>query len=361
LWFQKTTTYHSQATNKNPKVAFKSVVSTTPEEPKKSVIRSRHRLKIFKQVLDIRQFRSKMDKTDMGLIMLLSANSRLPYAELAEKLNLSVNAIHKRIQLLIGMGVIRKFTAKVSLYSLNVIVVFVSGTSQLDSFQDLPVKLRKHGSIYWLAEGGGKFVYIGAYLRNLSELAGLIELVKKEAGLPEPNVHIMASAPLQVTPIPKLTDLTLCDLDCKIIRSLKDDSRKAVSDVATEVGVSSKTVRRRLRRMTKNNLIELGLEWYPDKSNDIITLLDLHLKPEVDLGIVPYQILRKYAPNTLFYWGFVNVPNVVTYTVWTNSMNELQTLREKLEKEPSVASIVPNILYTGYIFNTWRDQLVEKH
>jgi hypothetical protein len=41
-------------------------------------------------------------------------------------------------------------------------------------------------------------------------------------------------------------------------------------------------------------------------------------------------------------------------------MNELQSLRENLEKEPGVASIVPNILYTGYMFNTWRDQLVEK-
>ena len=221
----------------------------------------------------------------MSLIMQLSANSRLSYAELAEKLDLSVNAVHKRIQLLIETGVIRKFTAKVSLFSATAIVVFVSGTSQLGSFQELPTKLKEHDSIYWLAEGGGKFLYIGAYLRTLSELSDLLEFVKKEAGLPEPTVGIMASAPIQVTPNLKPIDLTLCDLDYKIIRSLKDDSRKAVSDVAIEVGVSAKTVRRRLMRMTKNNLIELGLEWYPDKSNDIITLLDLHLKPDTDMGI----------------------------------------------------------------------------
>jgi Lrp/AsnC family transcriptional regulator for asnA, asnC and gidA len=302
-----------------------------------------------------------MDKTDMSLIMLLSANSRLSYAKLAEKLNLSVNAIHKRIQLLIETGVIRKFNAKVSLRSLTAIVVFVSGTSQLGSFQDLPAKLKAHGSIYWLAEGGGKFLYIGACLRTLDELSDLLEFVEKEAGLPEPTIGIMGSDPFQVTPNPKRTDYTLCDLDYKIIRSLKDDSRKAVSDVATEVGVSAKTVRRRLMRMTKNNLIELSLEWYPDKSNDIMTLLELHLKPDADMAVVPYQILRKYAPNTLFYWCFINIPGVVTYTVWTNSMNELQSIRENIEKEPGVASIVPNILYTGYVFNTWRDQIVEKH
>ena len=114
--------------------------------------------------------------------------------------------------------------------------------------------------------------------------------------------------------------------------------------------------------MTKNSMIELGLEWYPDKSNDIITLLDLHLKPDADLGIVPYQRFFASMLRTCCFTGrFVNIPNVVTYTVWTNNMNELQSLRENLEKEPSVASIVPNILYTGYMFNTWRDQLVEEH
>ena len=154
----------------------------------------------------------------MCLIMLLSANSRLSYAELAEKLNLSVNAIHKRIQLLIETGVIRKFTAKVSLLSANAIVVFISGTSQLGSFQELPVKLKAHGSIYWLAEGGGKFIHVGSYLKNLSELVGLVEFLKKEAGLSEPTVGIMASIPFQVAQNPKPKDLTLCDLDYKIIR-----------------------------------------------------------------------------------------------------------------------------------------------
>ena len=93
------------------------------------------------------------------------------------------------------------------------IVTFVSGISQLDSFQDLPVKLKAHGSIYWLAEGGGKFLFIGACLKSLNELSDLLEYIKREAGLPEPTVGIMASAPFQVAQNPKPTDLTLCDLE----------------------------------------------------------------------------------------------------------------------------------------------------
>ena len=293
----------------------------------------------------------------MSLITMLSANSRLPYAELAEKLNLSVNAVHKRIQLLIEAGVICKFTAKVSLPAAKAIVVFVSGTSQLESFQHLPDKLRIQGSIYWLALGGGKFVYIGAHLRSLNDLDPLVNFVKKEAQIPEPTVGIMsASLPFSATQKP--VDSTLCDLDYRIIRSLKDNSRKAVSDVAIEVGVSAKTVRRRLERMIQNGIIDLSIDWFPDKSNDIITLTDVHLKPETDM-LAAYNILKKYSPNALFYWSFVNLPNRLTYAVWTNSMNELQNLREKLEKEEGVASVTPNMLYIGYLFDTWRDKLVE--
>ena len=300
-----------------------------------------------------------MDKADIVLIQLLLANSRLSYSELAEKLCLSVNAVHKRIQLLVEAGVIRKFTAKVNLLTTKAIVVFISGISQMGSLHDLPDKLKTQGSIYWLAIGGGNYLYIGAYIRSLTELEPLVTYIKKEAGIPEPTVGITDFPLLLPLVNPKASDLALHELDYQIIRSLKDNSRKAISDVADELGISAKTARRRLQRMIKNGLIELTIEWYPDASNDIMTLIQLHLKPEIEKDEI-YNIFKKYSPNMLFYWSYSNIPNTITYTVWTNTMKELQSLREKLEKEESVVSVMPNILYIGYIFKTWRDQLIEK-
>lgn len=301
-----------------------------------------------------------MDATDVTLIQFLLMNSRCSYAELAEKLGLSVNAVHKRIHSLIETGVIRKFTARPGALAVNFVNVFVWGASQLESLQDLPDKLKTQGSIYWLAVGGGKYLYFGAYLRHINELSALTNYIRKEAGIPEPTVGIMAIP--SVMPFSAnlaSIDTTLCDLDYRIIHALKDNARKAISDVADEVGVSAKTVRRRLTRMTKNWLIELSVEWYPDASNDIITLFNLRLRPDVDMSIA-YQIQKKYAPNVLFYWSFANIPSIATFAVWTNSMKELQSIRERLEKEDGVLSTVPNIIYVGYIFNTWRDQLPEK-
>ena len=299
-----------------------------------------------------------MDKTDIVLCQLLLGNSRLSYSELADKLNLSVTAIHKRIQDLIESRVIRKFTAKISLFQLDALHIVVFGRSKLNSVQNLPEKLESNGLIYWLSVDGGNYLYIGAYLQNIGELDTLISFLKETAKMSEPTVGI-STFPTPLGILPELKDRTLNPLDYQIIGSLKNNSRKATSEVANELRVSAKTVRRRLARMMKDRLVELSMEWYPDASNDIISLIHVHLKRQADKNTMT-KLFQKYAPNIVFYWGFSNLPNVFIMMFWTSSMKDLQRIRESLEKEADLQSVAPNVLYTGYIFETWRDQLLEE-
>ena len=111
------------------------------------------------------------------MCQLLLANSRISYRELAEKLDLSVTAVHNRIQSLIDIGIIWKFTAGLSVFAQNAIHVFIFGNSKTNSVSNLKSKLEKQGSIYWLAVGGGNVLYIGAYLRKISELEPLVRFV----------------------------------------------------------------------------------------------------------------------------------------------------------------------------------------
>jgi DNA-binding Lrp family transcriptional regulator len=301
-----------------------------------------------------------MDRTDLILCQLLLLNSRRSYRELADTLNLSVTAVHKRIQSLIELGVIRKFTAKIGIGSLKAVHVIIFGTSIITPLRDLKAKLAEQGSIYWLATAGGNFLYIGAYLKGIAELEPLVNYCKETAEMPEPNVGIMSFASPFVYPEAyRAHDTTLYDLDYQIIRSLKDNSRKATSEIAEELHVSAKTVRRRLSRMMKLGLVELSIEWYPDASNDIMTIFHFQLKPQADRSSID-KILKKYSPNMIFYWGFSNIPNFFVAFVWTSTMKELHGIRESLEHEEALRSVSPNILYAGYIFGTWRDQLPEK-
>ena len=297
-----------------------------------------------------------MDKTDVILCQLLLVNSRLSYRELGKKLNLSVTAVHNRIQSLIQLGVIRKFNAKLSLIAKNGIHVLVFGFSKAKSTRDLNPKLEKNGSIYWLAIGGGNIFYIGAYLKNIAELEGLVRFIKEAAQMPEPTVGITVSpmpTPMKFGTNP---ETKLCELDYKIVGSLKDNSRKPTSEIAEELCVSAKTVRRRLARMINNYLVSLSIDWYPDASNDIMSAFHVQLKPEANPNAANV-IWQKHYPNMIFYWGFGNIPNTYLFLAWTPTAKELRDLRESLENEPAVQAVSPNILYTGYIFPTWLDDI----
>lgn len=295
-----------------------------------------------------------MDKTDVILSLLLLADSRTPYRELADKLNLSANAVHKRIQSLIDLGVIRKFTTKISVPALQAVVVILYGKTEAESVANLHEKLSKHGSIWWLTLGGGNYVIVAAYLKSMLEIEPLVDYVKKEALVLNPTVGIYSSPPNSPG---VCLERTLYPLDRQIIYALSSDSRKPVVDVAEEVGVTAKTVRRRLSAMVSKGLLEFSIEWYPDASNDILTTMHVRLRPAAERNAVT-RVLNSYFPNVLIYFRFMNIPNELLCVVWTNSMKQLKEIQQRLENEEVVASVVSNILYTGYIFDTWRDEIV---
>jgi hypothetical protein len=108
--------------------------------------------------------------------------------------------------------------------------------------------------------------------------------------------------------------------------------------------------------MTKNFLVTFSIDWYPDASNDIMSAFHIQLKPDADPK-TPNLIWQKHYPNTLFYWGFSNIPNSYLFLTWTPTAKELREMRENLERELAVQSVSPNMLYTGYIFSTWLDDL----
>ncbi|MCA0756629.1 Lrp/AsnC family transcriptional regulator [Paenibacillus sp. N4] len=55
-----------------------------------------------------------LDPTDQKIVKLLHENGRMPYAKIGEQLNLSRVAIQKRVESLVGDGVIESFTIRLN-------------------------------------------------------------------------------------------------------------------------------------------------------------------------------------------------------------------------------------------------------
>jgi DNA-binding Lrp family transcriptional regulator len=280
------------------------------------------------------------------------SNSRTPYHEFASSLGLSINAVHKRIRAMTDLGIIRAFRARSSLISLGALSVWVFGRSEMSHLGEAHLRLSKNDSTYWVANSGGGYIYVGGYLRNLSELDEFVTFVKREGEMAEPTVGIIPQI------ASRFPDERLSPIDYQILASLHRDARKAASDVGSEVKASAKTVHRRLERMAEKDLVEFTIDWYPDASNDIVGLCHVDVAEHSDRLKVRSQLQQSFGRNVLLDMIFSNLPNQVILFLWTNSMKQMDDLREAIGKEEGVKSVMLNVLQIGYMFDTWRDKLV---
>ena len=108
--------------------------------------------------------------------MMLMVNSRIPYRELAELFNMSVNSIHKRIKSMVELKIIEKFVTHLSFRAFNPIPLnFVMfGMSKTKNPRDLIEKLGKNENIYNVSYHSGNFFAIHAHLRDPNQLDPLV-------------------------------------------------------------------------------------------------------------------------------------------------------------------------------------------
>jgi DNA-binding Lrp family transcriptional regulator len=231
--------------------------------------------------------------------------------------------------------------------------VWVYGRSEAARPSDVHLRLKIDNRTYWVANSGGGYVYVGGYLRGIEELDGYVAFVKRAGELADPTIGI-------VPPMGPHRQEALRPLDYQILASLRKDSRKPATDIAAQVNASVKTVHRRLEWMLEKGLVEFGIDWYPDASNDFISLCHIEVDQRFDRMKVLEALRKKFSENVLVEMFFSNLPNLLVLFLWTNSMRQMEGLREKVGSVEGVKSETMNVLQVGYMFDTWRDEMVLK-
>ncbi len=301
-----------------------------------------------------------MDEIDISLSLTLMANSRVPYKELAEKFDMSVNSIHKRVKSLVDLGVIHKFRATLGFPNFPGITnIIIFGFSNIRQKRQLINKLGGNEYIYNVTQGSGNALYLHAYLRNINELDALVSFIRKTGHLTDLVIGIDKRMP--PIAIEELNSKPPTDLDYLIINSLKNNSRKSISDIALEVGASTKTIRRRLDSLTENYLIQFQIDWYPDRTGIIPSMINLKLDANViiDDRKLEQKLKQKLGTRMLFNWSFSNLPNFRLISIWTQSMKELQELQDQFLSE-KYEKVDLTVLVEGKMFPTWIDTFLEE-
>lgn len=304
-----------------------------------------------------------MDETDLHICQILIVNSRLPHREVADRLGLSVQAVHRRIQAMVEEGVIRAFTARLSIRYLNAVLAYVFGTPGLTSFKEVVARLGENDCTHNAIATSSNGLFIFVLLRNVSELEGYVEFVKRAVSMPAPGVALEGTTQFLNAPAPPAGAgaVRLSGIDYRILRSLHRDARKAVEEVSAELGVSAKTVRRHLDRMTAEGVVEFGIDFEPASSPGVGAFVILDLKPGSDKADVRRRLAADFGSSLFTITTTSNIPDSISMMSWSPTNLKHRELVDRIGAYPAAAGVRSYLTQEGHAFETWRDRLLDEH
>jgi len=307
-----------------------------------------------------------MDDIDRNLLLLMAAQPRIHFQELAEKLGISRQAVHHRVRVLMQVGVIKNMSAGISLSYLKAVPVVVFGISRAASLEKSLDKLGENDMSRRANLAGGNYVYVVGILRGISDLGGYVDFVKRAVEMPDPTVGIfclddglMPYYSVDGAARQRQDHRRLSPLDLRIIASLRDNARRPVGEIAQTIGVSPKTVGRRLEAMISEGSIEF---WMPSDlsiGGDLCLAMHVTLKDGVDRREMGARLLSEFPFRDAYVRTLTNLPNLLLWVFWSDSMVDIRRALSEVGSDRNVAGVMLNFIHAERIYTTWRDRLPE--
>jgi DNA-binding Lrp family transcriptional regulator len=230
--------------------------------------------------------------------------------------------------------------------------------------EDMLKAIRNNGSIIVVMTGSQNHLYLWANLRDISDLDGFQKVAQIDCKIAEPEVLIIGPGSLLgLSSNPDRTDRppieTLHTLDYRIICSLHQNARKSISNVAEELGVSTKTVKKHLSRLIENDLIEFFVRHDPRQQEELFFIIIIKLSSITCRDEVSEKLksdLSSYVSNCL---KFSNKPNILILEMITQSVGEFRDKLEDLKGYEGVESVAWDLCQKRYQFQIWRDKMLD--
>lgn len=259
-----------------------------------------------------------MDEKDILITKELATSPCIPYRELSERLSLSVNSVHKRVQKMVSIGVIIGFRTYLSPLVTGGGFLGLSGRSLSTDLNSTIEKIGDHPCTLRVYQAGGQFLYLESVVRSYEDMQEYQSFVRETC-----KINDLRAPWMLMHGQPPVKD-PLLKLDYRIIHSLSDNSRRSMQDVADAVGSTPKTVRRRLRSMEAKRLLCYRLEWNPSASGDIVSIVHAKVGVDRSMANVAMKLSDRKDPHILGISVSNTEPGLMIFTMWGRNMNELR-------------------------------------
>lgn len=309
-----------------------------------------------------------MDLIDIKLLRLLERKPRASCSELASYLGISPPSVQRRIADLESSGRILGYTAYLSPFVTQANMTVVHGQAKRPLTQRMRNALKNHGSVRRIITGTMNHIYLVVMKKSTAELDGVISIFQDLCGADDPEVlivgeHYYIDKKLETLFSSKVIPLeqhNLKKLDYQIILSLHENSRKSFTAISNELGVSARTVKRRLSKLEHEGLIEYEVLNFPRSVQDIMFILIVHLRSRAHresfleaLSTKDNDLLDEVA-------FFDNSPRTFFVDGVAQTTEQFNNLIRQFNDMPEVDSVMGDIITDVVYLETYGDKMLRQ-
>lgn len=293
----------------------------------------------------------EMDSTDFRILKILNKNSRRSYRSIAKELGISGRAVQKRVNGMLSEGFIISFEVGFdpSLMGICACVTDIKLKSEAKISRTIR-ELKKIPNIHFVVCGIDNTLTSMIYYHNPKELEEILERISLiehvsnvEPGIPRSRLS---------------TDVKISLLDWKIIFSLNHNARKRNHEIAKELEVSPKTIKRKLDRLIRNKVLFFTVDVDLSKPKGLIVYV---LSVDLETGVKKKKIYNEIKNKFGNIWAAVGpVQPAIAFFMYAKSLSEIGKVMEDVKRISGLKKV--NIsMYTSYHkFTGWYDKQIEK-
>jgi DNA-binding Lrp family transcriptional regulator len=293
-----------------------------------------------------------MDKLDTSILMELRNNCRLSFHALARQFGLTPPAIRKRVMKMVESGVILRFTVEASLTMLDLHSFLALVSTNGSRSEDFVTLIGGNPMVaHVISCDGWKYVLMCSF-DDSDSLFNLARFLRELEGVTEVKLHLL------LTPVGK--KIGLSNVQIRVLRSLNDDPRMKLTEIADKTGFSTKTVSRAVREVLESRAIRFTLHWNPSAGDSIGVLVQLcYDYKNLDINGV-LEWLRQNHPSQ-FWEASISVLEHTIYGVFVaKNLAEMMHLIETIRQSSFVKSIQSFIIRSWQTFPDLRNLRLER-
>lgn len=287
--------------------------------------------------------KSLVDARDAKIVAKLMDNCRVSLREIAEHIEVSSAAVHKRMLGLEETGVIQRYRCLVHPSLLGARPIEVYGRCARPLTQAVCDALGAHPSVFEVTVASQDYAYITCLLRPDESAEALLQHFD--------NVAALSHASVRAYDLGRAPSLVLSPLDCRIVRALAYHARRPLSEVARKLDETEPMIAQRLALLEDARALVFTVELGTAMADGHWAVLEMQTRAELSETALQERI--EGASTVLWTTRFADAPHTHHAWIWSPTSGAMQRTRELLLSDDRVASATPSLVVASRIYPVW--------